>query len=67
MNLIEGIQAHCNRLRDVLIPRYEEAGPAAAFAIAMMRASIAEGEAAIASDDIVRMVRACKDLEEYTE
>jgi hypothetical protein len=67
VNLIEGIQEQTRRVRDELIPMYESIGPAGAFAIAMMRAALKEGEAAIASNDVVRMVRACKSLEEFHE
>jgi len=66
MNLIEGIQAECTRLRDVVIPQYEDPrlNGAGAFAIAMMRGEIAEGEASIASGDVVRMVRALATLKD---
>lgn len=61
MNLIEAIQAECNRLRDVL-PQYDELGPVGAFGGAMLRHCITEGEASIASGDVVRMVQALKGL-----
>lgn len=62
MNLIEGIQTQCERVREIL-PYYEEIGPAGMFGVAMLKAAIKEGEAAIASGDVVRMLAAYKDLE----
>lgn len=64
MNLIEAIQAECNRIRDESIPAY--AGPllngAGSLAITMMRADIAMGEQAIASGDVVLMVKVLERL-----
>jgi len=57
MNLIEGIQAECARVRD-LCEEYEAIGPPGAFGLAMLKLSIKEAEAAIASGDAVRMVHA---------
>jgi hypothetical protein len=57
VNLIEGLQAEMNRLRDVAIPEYEEIGPAAGFAVMCMRVEIIEAEAAIAGGDVVEMLR----------
>lgn len=62
MNLIEGIQAECDRVRE-LLPRYEEIGPVGVFGLTMLRADIIEGEAAIASGDVVRMLKAFKALQ----
>lgn len=63
MNLIEGIQKQCNRVREIL-PHYEELGPTGAFGAAVLRQAIVEGEAAIASGDVVRMLAAYKSLED---
>ena len=63
-NLVEGIQQQCSRVRDVLLPAYKEIGSAGQFGSLMLQAAVREGEAAIASGDIVRMVRAYKMLEE---
>ena len=54
------------RVRE-LIEVYAKVGPAGMFAIAMMKASLAQAEKASASGDIVAMIRACKDLQEYSE
>ena len=61
-NLIEGIQSECNRVRE-LLPEYEAIGAAGQFGLLMLKADIAEGEAAIASGDVVRMVGALKALQ----
>ena len=62
MNLIEGIQTECNRLRDEALPLYEQIGPAGAFARAVIRQAITEGEAAIASGDVIRCLAAYESL-----
>jgi hypothetical protein len=56
-NLIEGIQAECNRVRELLLG-YHAIGAAGAFGAATLLATITEAEASIASGDIVRMVKA---------
>jgi hypothetical protein len=65
MNIIEGIQEQNNRVRE-LIKLYLSV-PNGQFAAAMMKAAIQEGEAAIASGDVVRMVAAYKELEEFSD
>lgn len=52
------------RVRD-LLPLYEACGPGGMFAVAMIRASLAAAERAAASGDVVAMLRACKDLQEF--
>jgi hypothetical protein len=63
MNLVEGILAECNRVRQ-LVPFYEELGPVGAFGAAMLKAAVAEGEASLGSGDVVRMAAAFKSLQE---
>lgn len=65
-NLIEGIQREQNRVRE-LIPLYVEIGPAGAIGAALMRAAVDQGDKAIASGDVLKMLRAYKDLEECTD
>jgi hypothetical protein len=62
-NLIEGVLAECNRVRGI-VPYYEEIGPAGAIGAALLKAAIAEGEAAIASGDLLRMIRAFRALQD---
>jgi len=57
MTLIEDIQQECRRVRDLLV-HYDDLGPVGTFGATMLRADITEGEAAIASMDVVRMMRA---------
>ena len=63
-NIIDGIQQECNRVRDQLLPAYREIGPAGTFGILVLTKAIEEGEAAIASGDIVRMIAAYKELKD---
>lgn len=60
-NLIEGIQAECNRVREIL-PHYVALGPVGAFGKIALDQAIKEGESAIASGDITRMVEALQSL-----
>lgn len=62
-NLIEGIQAECERVRKIL-PHYTEIGPVGAFGAAMLKQCIHEGEAAIASGEVTRMVLALTALQD---
>jgi hypothetical protein len=62
-NVIEGIQQQCKRVREVLIPAYESIGPVGTFGKMMLNQAVNEGEAAIASGDVVRMLAAYKSLE----
>lgn len=64
MNIIEGIQQQCNRVRDELLTAYESIGPVGNFGKAMLKLAIQEGEDSIASGDVVRMVAAYKSLED---
>jgi len=63
MNLVEGIQEELKRCRE-LRQMYEDIGPAGAFGKMVIDNSIKEGEAAIASGDVVRMMRAYADLKQ---
>ena len=61
-NIIDGIQKQCARCR-VVVTHYEALGPVGMFGKLMIERDIAEGEAAIASGDVVRMLQAYKALE----
>jgi hypothetical protein len=50
-----------------LLPLYAEAGPAAGFSIAMMQHSLRAATQALASGDVVAMLRAYEDLRGYKE
>jgi hypothetical protein len=61
-NIIEGIQQQNNRCRE-LVKEYAAIGPAGQFGKVLIEAAITEGEAAIASGDVVRCVEAYKALQ----
>lgn len=62
MNLIEGIQAECRRVREELVPRYEALGTVGVVGKTLILWEVEEGEAAIASGDVTRMVVALRGL-----
>lgn len=66
MNVIEAIQQECERVRKA-VPNYEALGPVGAFGAAMLKTSIKEGEAAIASGDVTRMLPALQSLRDCAE
>lgn len=53
------------RVRDEVMPAYQEIGPAGTFALGFMRADLDLAAKAMAEGDVVAMLRACKKLEEY--
>jgi hypothetical protein len=54
------------RVRE-LIGIYREIGPAGQFAIAMMEDALRRADKAVMEQDIVAMVRVCKELQEFKE
>ncbi len=64
MNLIEGLQKEMNRCRE-LKKEYEKI-PTGNFGATMIQVDINNGERAIASGDVVEMLKAYKDLQECT-
>lgn len=65
MNLIEGIQREMNRVRE-LRTQYVAIGPTGIFGKVLIDDAIRKGEQSIASGDVVEMLRAYKNLEEFT-
>lgn len=64
MNLIEGIQREQKRLREVVIPAYISIGRAGIPALALIiEPALKASEKAIASGDVVEMMRAYQDME----
>lgn len=61
-NIIEGIQEQQKRCRE-LLEQYKTIGPVGAFGTLMINRDIEEGDKAIASGDVVRMLGAFKALE----
>jgi hypothetical protein len=66
VSLGDVLPAEISRVQD-LLPLYASAGPAAGFAIAMMRRSLTTATQALASGDVVAMIRAYEDLKGYAE
>ena len=65
-NLAEALPREQQRVRG-LIEFYRSIGPAGAFGVAMMQASLAAADRAAASGDVVAMLAAYQDLKEYEE
>lgn len=64
-NIIEGIHAECNRLRDSVLPEYDKI-PEGIFAATMMRDAIKRAEKAIASGDAIECIESYKELQGFT-
>jgi len=52
------------RVRDHILPRYVEIGPAGMFGAAMIRANLDAAARALASGDVVAMIAAYRSLQE---
>lgn len=61
----EALPARMKEIREVYIPAYQECGPGAALAIALMNAGLTRAENALASGDVVDMIRAYQHLMEF--
>lgn len=61
-NIIEGLQKLMNKSRE-LLKAYDEIGPQGAFGAAMIRADIQDAEKAIASGDVVAIVKMYEKLQ----
>lgn len=55
------------RVRDVLMPRYQQIGPAGMFALTMMRMDLDRAAKAMVEGDLVAMIAAYKALKEYED
>ena len=64
MNLIEGLITQINRCREVVLPAYEEIGPAGIFGATMIRAANAKAEKAMGDGDTLEMLAIFKELQE---
>lgn len=53
------------RIRDVVMPAYQDIGPAGGFALAMMRRDLDTASRAMAEGDVIAMISAYKALQEY--
>jgi hypothetical protein len=62
-NLIEGLQAEMNRVREMELIYAELPGNVGAFAIAMIKIEIEKAEKAIAEGDTIMMMTALTELQ----
>jgi len=62
----EEIQVEIKRVRDVVIPQYEEIGDAGKFAIIMMKQTLDEATKALAEGNVVSILRAYQNLKDIT-
>ena len=62
-NLVGGIIEQQKRVREEIIPRYEEIGPNGQIGLMFLRMAVDNGDKALASGDIELMIRAYKELE----
>ena len=53
------------RVRDKMIPIYEEVGPAGAFALMLMRKALDDAAKAMIEGDVVKMIAAYEDLKGF--
>lgn len=62
--LADELPRQMKRVREELIPAYEDIGPAGMFALAFLQSDLAAAERALAEQDIVAMIAACRKLQE---
>jgi hypothetical protein len=61
----EDLPKEMTRVRDELMPQYQSIGPAAGFALALMRHSLDRATKALAEGDLPAMISAYKELQEF--
>ena len=61
----DALPKEMKRIREDVIPAYQQIGPAGAFALAMMNNSLTHAEKAMMEGDVARMVVCCEDLKSY--
>lgn len=62
--LADALPREMARVRDELIPAYQSIGPSGLFGLAMLRESLDDAAKAMASGDVIAMVRAYQVLKE---
>jgi hypothetical protein len=65
MTLAEALPREMARVRDDLIPLYQQIGPPGAFALMLMRKTLDEAAQAMISGDVVAMIRVHEDLKGF--
>lgn len=63
----EDLPKQMSRVRDELMPMYQQIGPAGGFALMMMRNALDRATKALAEGDVVAMMQAYNDLREFKE
>lgn len=61
----EEIQKEIKRVRDVVIPAYQEIGPPGQLAIMIMKTSLDNAVRALAEGDVIQIIRHYEDLKAY--
>lgn len=64
-SLGEALPEEMARVRDVVMPAYQEIGASGIFALAFMRGSLDLAAKALAEGDVIEMIRIYKELQEY--
>ena len=65
LSLADALPLEMARVRDKVIPIYQEIGPSGTVAIMFMRNSLDRAAAALASCDVVMMIESLEDLRGY--
>lgn len=65
--LADALPKEMARVRDVVMPRYVEIGPAGSLALHFMRAALDRAAKAMATGDLAEMIRAYEDLKDYED
>lgn len=63
----EDLPKQMARVRDVLMPQYQEIGPAGEFALMMMRNALDRAAKAMAEGDLPEMIAAYQELKDFKE
>jgi hypothetical protein len=64
-SLGEALPREMARVRDEIMPVYQELGKSGLFALAMMRVDLDAAAKALAEGDVIEMIRVYKSLKEY--
>jgi molybdopterin converting factor small subunit len=61
----DALPARMKEIREEYIPAYQSIGLAGGFAIAMMNMSLTKAERALAEGDVIAMIEAYKELQDF--
>lgn len=64
-SLGEALPAEMARVRDTVMPIYQQIGPPGVFALSMMRADLDRAATALATGDVVAMISVYESLKGY--